>query len=128
MKGIPALTVRQPWAWAIVAGHKDIENRSWATKYRGTLYIHAASQLADETSLRQFEALCQRVGIPCPDYASLPLTAIIGSVRVVDCLDTHESPWAEGPKCWVLTNAESIKPRIMRGSLGLWFPQSRPRK
>ena len=29
------LSVRQPWAWLIVAGHKDIENRKWRTSYRG---------------------------------------------------------------------------------------------
>jgi ASCH domain len=31
-----ALSVRQPWAWAIVSGYKDVENRSWPTNYRGT--------------------------------------------------------------------------------------------
>jgi hypothetical protein len=38
-----ALTVRQPWAWAIFHG-KPVENRSWATKYRGDLLIHARKQ------------------------------------------------------------------------------------
>jgi hypothetical protein len=33
------LTVRQPWAWAIARGHKDIENRSWTTRYRGPIAI-----------------------------------------------------------------------------------------
>lgn len=36
-----ALTIRQPWAWAIIHGGKDIENRSWNTKHRGPLVIHA---------------------------------------------------------------------------------------
>ena len=35
------LTVRQPWAWAIVAGLKSIENRSRRTTHRGPLLIHA---------------------------------------------------------------------------------------
>jgi ASCH domain len=39
----PVLTVRQPWAWAIIHGGKDVENRSWRTKYRGPLLIHAGS-------------------------------------------------------------------------------------
>jgi hypothetical protein len=37
-----ALSIRQPWAWLIVNGYKDIENRSWATKFRGPVLIHAA--------------------------------------------------------------------------------------
>ncbi|MHC4404130.1 MAG: ASCH domain-containing protein [Planctomycetota bacterium] len=36
-----ALTICQPWAWAIIHGPKPVENRGWATKYRGPLAIHA---------------------------------------------------------------------------------------
>jgi hypothetical protein len=38
------LTVRQPWAWAIIHGGKDVENRSRniAGSYRGPVAIHAA--------------------------------------------------------------------------------------
>jgi ASCH domain len=42
-----ALSVRQPWAWLIIAGHKDVENRSWTTTYRGPLLIHAARRPDD---------------------------------------------------------------------------------
>ncbi len=42
MKTIKVLSVRQPWAWLICAGYKNVENRSWKTNYRGRLYIHAA--------------------------------------------------------------------------------------
>ncbi|MCB2188832.1 MAG: ASCH domain-containing protein [Deltaproteobacteria bacterium] len=41
------LSIRQPWASLIVAGMKDVENRSWATKYRGPVLIHAAATVAD---------------------------------------------------------------------------------
>ena len=37
-----ALSIRQPWAWLIVNGHKDIENRQWRTHFRGKIYVHAA--------------------------------------------------------------------------------------
>jgi hypothetical protein len=36
-----ALSIRQPWAWLIVHGFKPVENRDWATDYRGPLAIHA---------------------------------------------------------------------------------------
>lgn len=36
-----ALTIRQPWASLIAAGVKTIETRSWSTRYRGPLAIHA---------------------------------------------------------------------------------------
>jgi hypothetical protein len=37
-----ALSIRQPWAWLIIAGIKDIENRRWATNHRGPILVHAA--------------------------------------------------------------------------------------
>jgi hypothetical protein len=38
------LSVRQPYAWLIVAGFKTIENRTWRTNYRGPLQIHASQK------------------------------------------------------------------------------------
>src|SRR4029077_7780438 len=40
-----ARTFRKPYAWAIIHGGKDIENRNWNTSYRGPLLIHAAKVL-----------------------------------------------------------------------------------
>lgn len=42
-----ALTIRQPWASLIAAGVKTIETRSWSTKYRGPLAIHAGKATPD---------------------------------------------------------------------------------
>lgn len=40
-ENVKVITVHQPFASLIVAGFKDVENRSWGTEYRGPLYIHA---------------------------------------------------------------------------------------
>lgn len=37
-----AITIWQPWAEFVAAGVKHNETRSWATKYRGPIAIHAA--------------------------------------------------------------------------------------
>lgn len=39
-----ALTIQQPFALAIMKGIKRIELRSWQTKYRGRLFIHAGAK------------------------------------------------------------------------------------
>ena len=39
------LSIRQPWAWLILHGGKDVENRNWATKVRGRVLIHAGSTM-----------------------------------------------------------------------------------
>jgi len=36
------ISIRQPWAALIVSGIKDVENRTWPTRYRGQLLIHAS--------------------------------------------------------------------------------------
>lgn len=36
------ISIRQPWAYAIIYCGKNIENRSWSTSYRGPLLIHAS--------------------------------------------------------------------------------------
>ena len=45
-----ALSIKQPWAWLIVNGFKDIENRTWRTKIRGEFLIHAGIE-ADKNML-----------------------------------------------------------------------------
>ncbi len=57
-----ALSVRQPFAWAIVHGGKDVENRSWATSYRGPVLIHAGMRWHDVTPAM----LAHRMGVQVP--------------------------------------------------------------
>jgi hypothetical protein len=42
---VKALTIRQPWASLVALGVKTIETRSWSTKYRGPLLIHAGMKM-----------------------------------------------------------------------------------
>lgn len=44
-EGPRVLSLKQPWAWAVATGRKKVENRSWSTPYRGTVYIHASKKL-----------------------------------------------------------------------------------
>ena len=43
-----ALSIQQPWAFLIVNGLKDIENRDWSTTFRGLIYVHAGKTLDTE--------------------------------------------------------------------------------
>ena len=106
------LTVRQPWASLIVAGIKDVENRSWRTKYRGKLGIHAAAKVEEE-AMDLYSHLLNH---------DLPLGALVGSVRLVDCVKNYRSPWASrGHWHWVLADPKELaRPRWMSGRLGLW--------
>ena len=39
---VKVLSVKNPFAYLILQGGKDVENRTWTTDYRGRLYIHAS--------------------------------------------------------------------------------------
>lgn len=109
-----AVSVRQPWAWAIVAGHKPIENRSRRTHYRGDLLIHASK--AYDRSGHQF--IQEALGIVVPP--GLQRGGIIGRAQLVDCVDASISRWFFGPFGWVLANPHRLPFTPMNGRLGLF--------
>lgn len=133
-----ALTVQQPWAWAIVHGGKTIENRTQLWKYRGPLAIHAGTRLSErgfhhptyeDAFARATSAVRHRLDVR---------GAIIGVAQLVDAHvavpDCCDSPWAEqsyeehGGRTrrdlvhLVLEDARPVDPIPCKGRLGLWTP------
>lgn len=108
------ISVRQPWASLIVLGFKDVENRSWSTRYRGPVLIHA-SKRGDQVSKADIEC---RYGVRLED--NLRLGGIVGLTEIVDCVRPHPSPWYV-PGCYglVLTGSRPTPFIEWKGSLGL---------
>jgi hypothetical protein len=119
--GVRVLTIRQPWAWAIICGGKDVENRSWPTKHRGPLLIHAGSRFESDG----YEFVKQLAAGPVPPAREFVAGAIIGLVDLVDCREVSDSRWAvDGQWQWCLRNPQPIEPPIpCAGKLGLWKPR-----
>lgn len=104
------LTICQPYAHLIVIGEKRVENRTWPTKYRGPLLIHAGKSRAwlnGDTDDDLFAKSRERI----------PFGAIVGKSQLVACLhidrlheETGQFRWvrdhahSNGPWCWVLDN------------------------
>ncbi|MGW0334273.1 ASCH domain-containing protein [Streptomyces sp. NPDC003011] len=111
----PVLTVRQPFAWAIVAGLKDVENRTWETPHRGRLYIHAAGRVHRETL-----ELAATFGLTLP--ADAVFSAIIGHVTLDDVVTGSSSPWAmPDHRHWRLSDPQEYDPPVpCAGRLSLW--------
>lgn len=100
-KIMKVLTVKQPWAYLICSGIKDIENRSWKLpeKYKGERVLIHASAKADDIKLAiDGQATVEEIQLLSAlnycDENEL-YSAIIGSVRFVDCTFNHHSIWAE---------------------------------
>jgi hypothetical protein len=120
----PILSVRQPWAWMIIHGGKDIENRRWHTKVRGPVLIHASGgctrQEYYEASGFAFLAIGGGIWDNYPEFEDLQRGGIVGQVEVVDCVSESDSPWFVGPYGFVLRNPVALPWRPMRGKLGFF--------
>lgn len=102
------LSIRQPWAYLITQGSKDIENRVWATKYRGPFLVHASLTINRQA---------------CRDHRLSPedleTGGVVGLAEIVDCVTGHRSRWFEGPFGFVLRNRRPLPFVKWTGSLGL---------
>lgn len=119
-----ALSIKQPWAWAIIYGDKNIENRTWPTNYRGRFLVHA-SLFFDMDGWKWIAANENRLGLQqsiheLPDAHQFQRGGIIGSVELVDCTPCHTSLWFSGPLGFVLANPEPMEFRQCKGRLGFF--------
>jgi hypothetical protein len=118
---VKALSIRQPYAWLIVNGLKDIENRNWPTNFRGDVLIHAGitypmRDYADDAEIygRRFGAYPAREEM---------LGGIVGVATIVDCVATSDSEWFFGPYGFVLENARPLPMIPCKGALGFFEPK-----
>ena len=93
-----ALSIRHPWVDLILAGAKTIEIRTWATRYRGRLLLHASAGY----------------GISERDASA----RLVGIANLVDCRHVRPEDWAnaslpplEGKLwAWVFSEPEAVEP------------------
>ena len=100
-----ALSLRQPWASLIADGRKTIETRTWRTRYRGPLAIHASAR----------------------PYADLPTGGIVAVAWLYGCrpMETTDEDAAcialyDGAYAWLLSDVQAIGLIPCKGRLGLW--------
>ena len=120
------ITIKQPWASLIIEGYKRFEFRSWQTKYRGELLIHAGKGVDKEAMKRLKKYLPNE----------LPAGKIIGKVTLVDCIECNEKfksmcleensevyqkSQFEEKFAWELKNVVKFEETIeVKGKLSLW--------
>ena len=117
------ITIRQPWASLIVNGYKEYEFRSWKTKYRGELLIHAGKTFNKQEILK-FKEL----------NIDFPTGCIIGKVILEDCLEVDKDLEGKLVKknkliyssinrsgyAWKVLNPQKIDKVYINGKLSLW--------
>jgi hypothetical protein len=114
------IVIRQPWAWLIVNGFKDVENRTWETRYRGPLLIQASAHRLTKKETTKFRAYARRRGVELPE--EFDLGGIVGMARLQDCVHKSRSRWFQGPVGWVLSKPKRLPFVPFKGRLGLFDP------
>ena len=125
-KTVKVLTIKQPWATLIMQGYKRFEFRSWQTKYRGDLLIHAGKGI-DKEAIKRLEKYLPE---------ELPTGKILGKVTLVDCIkmspefkeellkenrDIYTKSSFQENYGWQMDNVQVFKEPIeAKGHLSLW--------
>lgn len=117
-----ALSIRQPWAWLIVHGFKDVENRSWCADAKGEIAIHAGMQF-DEYGYDYVRECFPNIHMPRPK--EFPRGGVVGLANHYttinpECRDF--SPWHEyGHWGFALKDARPLKLIRCKGQLGFFW-------
>ncbi|KAL5798609.1 hypothetical protein ACOSQ2_003429 [Xanthoceras sorbifolium] len=128
----PCLTMHQPWASLLVYGIKRIEGRSWPAPFTGCLWIHAASKVPEEATIKAMEDFYREIyavnGVTDLNFPEhYPVSRLLGCVDVVGCLRCEElASWEVLPEgvrlegqtdfCWLCENPQRLLvPFEMRG-------------
>ncbi len=138
-----ALTLWQPWASLVAIGAKQWETRSWGTKYRGPLLIHAAMRKPPEiTKPLVVEEMIQALGMA--DFSTLPRGVVLavvglGGVYRLSAEDPVYPPicsgcaqrealigdWSDDRYVWELQGGYRLRvPVSAVGRRGLWCPSA----
>ncbi len=116
-----AISIKQPWAWAIAYGFKTIETRTWYTGYRGELLI-VSSLKPDKALMDWFQ---KETGMKVD--GQMQYGKAIAVVDLVDCrwmtkADQDAALCNLYPRAysWVLANVRQIEPFPVKGQLMLY--------
>ena len=118
-----AISIRPPWAWAILHAGKDIENRTWRSAIRGTIAIHASQSMTRpyyESAIESIKGIAPAAEVPT--YEAMVRGAIIGLVDVIGCEERTKSKWhVANHYGFILSNPRVLREPIpCNGRLNFW--------
>lgn len=116
-----ALSIRPAWAWAVIHGGKDVENRSRPCRFRGRFLVHAGleAEMSDYEAIIGLLAAAREACRPCRD--EFAVGGIIGSVELAGVAEASGSVWYRpGAVAWLLRNPRPLPFIPCRGYRN-WF-------
>ena len=117
------LSIKEPYASLIMMNIKKIETRSFKTKYRGELYIHASlsksnqnSELNKLVSPMYGEIICKCSLVDCV----LMTEEFIENLKKENPMEYKCGHYEVGRYAWILEDVKNIEPIKVKGKLGIW--------
>lgn len=119
-----AISIRQPYAWLIINGYKNIEFRTWTTHYRGPLAIHVSCTITPRERAIHDQV---RKLFHVPALEALPTGKVIGTVDLIDCgmvsmlwplvhgSVNHVTCWPEATCYWLLSDPVPLNGPMCKG-------------
>lgn len=123
-----ALSIKEPFATLIKDGVKIYETRSWKTKYRGEIYIHASLSLSKsknvenankylKSSIKPGYILCRCELIDC-----IPMTDEFIKYINSETKESEYGMYSKGRYAWKIKLLEVLdEPIKIKGKLGIWY-------
>lgn len=129
-----ALSIQQPWAWCIMQGYKGVENRSWNTKRRGPILIHAGKKL----DMEGYRWIADNFPLlPLPEPQDFERGGIVGMASIAGVVEApfvvallrdgrrkEITNWFTGPFGFVLDEVKTLPFIPCKGKLGFFKPES----
>jgi len=114
-----ALSLKQPWGWAVVEAGKWIENRKWNTNFRGKFLIHVSKNF-DYEGYQWLLDRKDKIGMEIPPIDSFVRGGIIGQAEIIDCVKKHDNMWFFGPYGFVLKDIKPLEYKRCKGMLNFF--------
>jgi len=116
-----ALSLSQPWAALVVSGIKLIENRTWSSKHRGPLLIHASKTWDEYDANWIIEKRPDLKDFVRNGEETRIRGALVGKVKMTDCVTNSTSEWFFGPFGFVFVEPVRFeKPVPYKGQLNIF--------
>lgn len=134
-----ALSIRQPYAWAILHAGKEVENRDWTVNnpsmamarrlvQSGAEFLIHTGMGMTRAEYEDFLATAHAIsrirpfpsGLTLPAFDDLPRGGIVGMARIKAVVTSHASPWFFGPVGLVLANVQQVPFVPLKGALGFF--------
>ncbi len=110
MAAVKVINIRQPWAWLVVQGYKDVENRRQNTNYRGEVFV-LATKTVYQDEIDRLRAVARQENIKPPTDEELKRGGIVGRFYLTDVISSprfEDDFWFTGPLGYVVTNPEPL--------------------